>query len=187
MIRRYKYALLILLFLAQIHGALGQQSLTVFVDKGFFRDGGRDLINTWLEQLKRGYSCTVRYDSTGVFKGEGIYLTLTDRDRYRRAPVALRSRGLEACYIRSTTNGVYITANSMDGLQNALYLFLEKLGFRYYFPEPAWHIIPIVKKFPVINEVIEPSFANRQLAMGWGHGNPEMAKRFSFWETANRM
>lgn len=122
-----------------------------------------------------------------MFAGKGIYITLSATDRYKKAPSSLQSKGPEACYIKSSADAVYITANSLDGLQDALSLFLEKVGFRFYFPDPLWYIIPKVSSFPVFEQLAEPSFATRQLQMGWGYGNKKLEDQFLFWQRANRM
>ncbi|TXJ25862.1 MAG: DUF4838 domain-containing protein [Chitinophagaceae bacterium] len=184
---RTKYWVFLFLVLSVLSShAMAQREMTIYLDPGL-PAAGKTMVEEWSHYMEQAYPFRFISNSTDRFSGKGIYVTLTTTDRYKKAPLSLQRKGPEACYIKSSPDAVYFTANSLDGLQDALYLFLEKAGFRFYFPDPLWHIVPRASSFPVFEQLAEPSFATRQLQMGWGYGNKKLENQFMFWQRANRM
>jgi hypothetical protein len=81
----------------------------------------------------------------------------------------LRTMGREGVYIKATNSLVLIEGNSPEALQHAIYFYLEELGFRFYFPNPLWHIIPKRKSLFIDFELLtEPKFQHRRI--WYAHG-----------------
>lgn len=127
-------------------------------------------------------------DSTSRFNGRGIYFTTRARDIFRKYPSKLSSYGDEGIYIKGTATYAYVCANTGEGLRQGIYRYLQQLGFRYYFPNPAWHIKPADRKIYKTFEVLaRPDFAYRKITPGWGYGTSRLAEQYYFWERANGM
>lgn len=127
-------------------------------------------------------------DSINRFNGKGIYFTTRDRDKFRQYPSKLSSYGDEGFYIKSTNAYAYVCANTAEGLRQGMYRYLQQLGFRYYFPNPAWHIKPTSKKIYQSFELLtRPDFAYRKITPGWGYGSDRLAEQYYFWERTNGM
>jgi hypothetical protein len=166
---------------------LHAQQVKVYFDK---RLPGEDknAVYEMVGFLKQASSFSFILDSINRFAGSGIYVTNTSLDVYKKAPSALRSMGNEGIYIQGTDKYLYITANSSLALREALFVYLEKLGFRFYFPDPAWFITPVVKSPLVSFQLLfKPSFASREMFMGYGYGSEKLYKQYLFWQRANRM
>lgn len=143
-----------------------------------------------MEQLRKGspgneFIC----DSVGRFAGKGIYITTTSKDKFRKAPgAALAKLGIEGVYLAGTSQYVYIVGNSDLAAQQGASLYLQRLGYRFYFPNQAWHIIPESKNiFPTFTQLSSPSFAYRHISMGGGYGNDNLKNEFNKWERLNLM
>lgn len=148
----------------------------------------KQVIREMVSQLKQIPGVAIQIDSVSRFTGKGIYFTLTDVDQYSRVPSSFKKTAEEAIYIKSNSESVYSVSNSVVGFSNAVYTWLHKLGFRYYFPDPAWHIIPAkASLFTDFTIEDEPDFAYRSIYMGYGYGSDQLKSRYEFWERANRM
>jgi len=104
-----------------------------------------------------------------LFSGKGILLSYTAKDW----PVEyslLRKKDIEAVIVKSDRKGsVKIIGNSQMAVRNGVFIYLEAIGFRYYFPHPDWYIIPgKINLFPAINYSGEPSFNHRRIWYGYG-------------------
>jgi hypothetical protein len=131
---------------------------------------------------------SIQFDSLNKYRGIGIYFTVAAYDYYRKAPVALKKMGAEGVYVSSGKEGVYAVANSVEGFSNIVFTYLDKIGFRFYFPDPAWHIIPKkLQLFQTFQTTEKPAFQYRNIFMGWGYGSDILKERYLFWERANRM
>ncbi|NQU09415.1 DUF4838 domain-containing protein [bacterium] len=126
--------------------------------------------------------------TTNAFTGRGVYLTTADRDRYRQAPATLADQGPEGIYQRGTRDQVYIVGNTDLALQEGVYLYLERLGFRWYFAHPAWHIVPPTKKLFAAGEVLtRPDYEYRRIWYAYGTHSKQADADMRQWERANRL
>jgi hypothetical protein len=99
----------------------------------------------------------------------------------------LRQSGTEGFWLFSDGKKVNIIGNSALAVQHGIFMYLEKLGFRYYFPHPAWHIIPQKPLlFRSMNVVSQPSFVHRRIWYGYGTGSLTADSNYKFWFRANR-
>ncbi len=167
--------------------AAGQRTVSVFLDPRLpasVKSATREMSTI----LGRSQGLRVQLDSSGRYKGEGIYFTVAGYDYYAKTPASLQKMGPEAVYIQSGREGVYAVANSPEGFSNAVFTYLDKIGFRFYFPDPAWHIVPDKPQLFASFEILEePDYQFRSIFMGWGYGSDLLKDRYLFWERANRM
>lgn len=179
--------LVLFFFLFFIRLSFCQETVTLFLDRGMPKDQ-RDAIEEMCGLLKKAVSVNFEKDSVKSFNGSGIYITTTRTDTYRKTPPELKTMGSEAVYIKSNPASLYISGNSSLGLQHGIFLYLNKLGFRFYFPDSAWFIIPSRKSiFITHSQLAAPDFGHRTISMGWGYGNDQLKNKFLFWQRANLM
>lgn len=106
----------------------------------------------------------------------------------------LEGQGREAYYLRSRGQGqLLIVANTDDGLAFGAYQFLERLGYRFYFPGEKWTVVPRLKDVEISVDVLaRPAFAMRRFAGTGGLGGKlvidpaeSLAARWASWKVAN--
>jgi hypothetical protein len=92
--------------------------------------------------------------TTNAFTGHGVYLTVASQDQVQKAPAKLAKLGPEGIYVRATTSNLYLVANSELAISEGVYVYLEKLGFRWFLPNEAWHIVPQTTNLFVETEIL---------------------------------
>ncbi len=101
----------------------------------------------------------------------------------------------ETYLIYSTgSDRLWIVANHARGLSHGIYDYLERLGCRWYFPNPNWERIPEREDVTLrLDERIAPAFIARGFfgTGGFGPRNPvdpelEMRDRWTDWMRRNR-
>ena len=104
-------------------------------------------------------------------------------------PKALKSFNPEGYYINSSLTRISFVGNSALALQQAIFDYLEQLGFRYFLPGEAWNIIPSLNSpFIQYEKLIQPLFEFRSFANGQGYyRNKKVESDFNFWAKANRL
>jgi len=96
--------------------------------------------------------------------------------------------GPEVFSIISDGKKVSITGNTALGVQHGVFKYLETLGFRYYFPDPVWYIVPFKPSlFKNMNLVSGPSLGHRSIWYGYGTGSLLVDTNYRFWYKANRL
>lgn len=95
----------------------------------------------------------------------------------------------EGFYTRSNDRQVTFVGNTVLALQHAAFDYLEQLGFRYFQPGVAWHIVPTLSSpFIAYEKISQPLYEFRQLANGQGfYRNKKVENDFNFWARANRL
>ncbi len=91
--------------------------------------------------------------------------------------------------ISTDSSGITITGKTTISVMNGVYTLLEKLGYRWYWADPAWHIKPSSLSNIDINEIQEPFFAERGMrfaASEWGQEQGGQQKGIN-WFTRNKM
>lgn len=74
------------------------------------------------------------------------------------------------------------------GLQNAVWDFFYRVGFRHFFPSQAWEIWPSEANLKVRLDAFEsPDFYNRRFAYGAIGTSKENKENFTRWQKRNRM
>jgi len=130
--------------------------------------------------------------SSGKYKKNMIFLGLTKNCKNFSIPSSLENKGLEAVYIKSDRNSIVIIGNSPVAIRHGTYIYLYKLGCRWFFPGKRWTIIPKRKSIYVNYETLqEPDFKNRRIWYGYGTGagekwkSKEVGNNYKIWAEAN--
>jgi len=101
--------------------------------------------------------------------------------------------GVEAYAIRSDEGRIRLLANTDLGVSHAVSRFLELLGCRWFFPGPAWEILPAKKDLAfALNETSRPAIWTRTIWFGrtnqpWEPGDPDGTAAFNEWTRRNRL
>lgn len=163
-----------------------QRIVTVYYDKEL-SGNGKVAVFEFAELIKRS-GISVNVDSIRKFNGNGIYLAQVQSDRYKKYPGSLTKMGAEGFFIQGDRKGVYISANSDLGLQEAAFAYLRQLGYRFYFPDKAWHIIPQLQTACIeYTKLYSPSYQYRAINMSYGEGGAEIRNKHLFWQKANML
>lgn len=136
------------------------------------------------------------------YAGPGILLVRTNMPQAPADAVAkLKGRGREPFIIRGKDPvRLWIIANGDDGLSHGIFCYLEKLGCRWFMPNPHWTIIPGRGDITLrIEELVAPAFKQRSFAGTGGFGpltpyDPQLTpggmlafqQRWYDWERRNR-
>ncbi len=95
--------------------------------------------------------------------------------------------GPEGFIIKSEKDNLWIMGNSETAIQHGIYSFLEKIGCRWYFPDPVWYVIPQKKEIKINIDVKEkPSFAWRNIWYEFGPRTPKLKVDYENWMKYNR-
>ena len=104
------------------------------------------------------------------------------------SPDELKALGPEEVILRTFADGVVLTGRTDLATQHAVYVFLERLGCRWFFPGDAWEEIP--ERETIALEALdvreEPSFRARSIWYGWGTIR-KCALDYRKWVRRNRM
>jgi hypothetical protein len=164
---------------------LYSQQATVYFSAG--ADTLADCFSILKTELHKGNPFNLGQEPQENFKGSGILLS-AEPQRWPQYARGLRGMGIEAVLVKSDGKCVLIIGNSQMAVEHGLFIYLEKLGYRYYFPHPDWYIIPAVKNlFPVFSYTGQPSFDHRRIWYAYGTGSKEYDADYQFWFKANRM
>jgi hypothetical protein len=109
----------------------------------------------------------------GSPQAQGIYLLrAASPDAPADLVAELRTLGPEAYALRARGDGrVWLVANEDAGLVYGAYQLLERLGFRFYFPNERWTITPTLTVADLrVDEVFRPAFRKRRFAGTGGFG-----------------
>lgn len=95
--------------------------------------------------------------------------------------------GPEGVAVCTSRGRLWLLGNSPAGVSHAVHMFLEELGFRWYFPDPVWTVTPHCRDITVqIRKVEQPAFAWRRIWYGWGPRTPQLQKDYDAWMRHNR-
>lgn len=133
------------------------------IDTIYYDPAQDDPINHYLEQaaidLRNNFQelakdLTINTDSKP--SSGSIYLEV-DPDH-----PALINRGNEAFRLYTDNSGVYITGKTALAVRHGAYELLERIGFRWFFKNPIWYIIPDnLVELGNLDFVTEPDFTDR--------------------------
>ena len=112
--------------------------------------------------------------------------TATDFPEEAKA-LGLDALGPEGVAVWTGKGRLWLLGNSPGAVSHAVYIFLEELGFRWYFPDPVWTVTPHLSDVTVqIRKVEQPAFAWRRIWYGWGPRTPQLQKDYDAWMRHNR-
>lgn len=126
---------------------------------------------------------------------QGIFLLRTDApDAPADVVTQLRGLGREPYFLRSVGDGkLLIVANEDAGLVLGMYQVLEDLGYRFYFPNDRWTIVPELRDIErPFDKLVRPAFRMRAFSGTGGLGKNlavdargELKARWETWKVAN--
>lgn len=178
----------ILIILITTVAASAQARVDIFADTQG-NDSLQKLVDIFTDQLKRAVSTQFTIKPTSSYNGRGIWLGLSKSSSATvKAPAKLRTAGIEAFAITADDKTVQVMGNSNAGLSHGVFSYLHTIGYRFYFPNKEWHIIPSNPRlFQKINTVSGPYFYHRRIWYGYGTGSKIADADYAFWVKANRM
>lgn len=145
--------------------------------------------------LKRMTGADFTIEESTEAKGITLGTLAQYPDEALREPLAIRDTydGIEAFVIRSDDGRIRLIGNTDEGATHAAYRFLERLGCRWFFMTPTWHVVPDLPELSFGgNEDSRPQIWSRdiwfdRLAQGGERGDPSARDLFRDWARANRM
>jgi len=117
-----------------------------------------------------------------------LFLQTTEGDKLKiKYPVTLKTFGPEGVYIKGNGKSVQFIGNTALALQQAIYLYLEQLGYRYLLPGEIWNVIPRLSTiYKSITILTRPDFDHRRISNGHGYGGSRKIETdFEAWASAN--
>ncbi len=119
--------------------------------------------------------------------GNEIVLGLKQDFPRRAADFGLDRLGPEGIAVCTAAGRLWLLGNSPQAVRHAVMTFLEKIGFRWYFPDPVWTVTPHLPDLAVRDRLVtEPAFAWRRIWYGWGPRTPKLRKDYDAWMRHNR-
>ena len=187
MIQRLIYIAIIQSGLFGFHVA-AQNKIEIFADvQG--NDTLQKLISGFTNQLKKSQPVNYTIQPTSLFNGKGIFIANTGNANQSQKPSSiLLQSGVEAFSIDANGASVQIVGNSNMAIGHGIFSYLEFLGYRFYFANPDWHIVPVKPNFfQKWNIVSKPAFDHRRIWYGYGTGSKIADDDYNFWVLANRL
>lgn len=183
-----KYYLLHIFFFISIQFALSQNSITLPIYGDFNeQDTIKKAADILQAEINKAKPVTFSWQRQEDFKGYGILLSANPR-KWGTDSKCLKKMGPEAVLVKVSKGSIVILGNSQMAVQHGVFIYLEKLGYRYYFPHPDWYIVPTVQTlFPSFSYACEPSFDHRRIWYAYGTGSAFANDNYDFWYRANRM
>jgi hypothetical protein len=124
-----------------------------------------------------------------TFSGNGfLIITRAKADSLRIAyPSVIKTFGPEGVYIKGDDKSIQIIGNTALALQQAIYIYLQQLGYRYLLPGQIWNVVPDIKSvYKKVNIITQPDFEHRSIANAHGFAsNKKMEREFEIWAAAN--
>jgi hypothetical protein len=153
-------------------------------------DSIRKLTVVLNEQLNKSFPVHIEVKQVKEYDGKGICMVnrLFSGNLKISPSSKLMVMGPEGFSVVADEQSVQIIGNSDMALGHGLFTWLEALGYRYYFANPDWHIIPHkLNLFGIVSIISEPSLDQRKIVYGYGTGSAKADKDFVFWQLANKM
>jgi len=104
-----------------------------------------------------------------------------------RATVHASRFAREDYWLSSRAGGVLLIGQTESGVENAVWDFLHRLGYRQFFPGERWEVVPQRVDLSIDVDVhVSPSYAYRHI--WYGHGPWDYAAEpYTRWRRRNRM
>lgn len=187
MISRFFVGFLLLISLT--HSQVYSQTIVHLFADTEKNDTIQHLADNFIAQLKKAIPADFVVHPVSAFKGGGIVFTTSSKaSSYINPSSTLKRSGVEAFSIQATSSSVVILGNCNMAIGHGIFTYLDKLGYRFYFANPDWHITPSNPKlFFNWSIVSKPAFDHRRIWYGYGTGSPIADKDYNFWVLANRL
>jgi len=99
----------------------------------------------------------------------------------------LAGKGPEAVWIEANSNGVCIVGKTPLAVRHGTYIYLEQLGYRWFFPNEVWHVVPKIMQVAVpFTYCGEPAFKNRRIWYAYGTSSKKCDDDYKRWVECNR-
>ncbi len=144
------------------------------------------------EELQRaiGLVCGVTIPiATRINETGQIVLGLADEFDSVAEALGLPALGPEGVVITTEADPatLWVLANTELGLQHAVYRLLHHIGYRWYFPDPTWTIVPTNEHLTIQIDIREkPAFDHRLIRYGFGSYTPTLHDDYEAWLIHNR-
>ncbi|NOT52801.1 MAG: DUF4838 domain-containing protein, partial [Chitinophagaceae bacterium] len=168
-------------------GASAQNKVEIFADvQG--NDTLSRLVTAFTDQLKKAVTADFVVKPLSQYNGKGIYLGNTTVSNQRVKPSSkLLQSGPEAFSGEANSNTVQLLGNSNMAIGHGIFTYLDFIGFRFYFANQDWHIIPakpnLFQKWSIVSR---PAFDHRRIWYGYGTNSTIADNDYNFWFLANR-
>src|SRR5687768_1168183 len=170
-----------------------QAQVNVFTRTGTGNDSLKIAAKTLFQELSRSGQQLGTFEIRGLneFSGKGFLMVeRTDAENSGISfPAALKKMGPEGIWIKANERSATIIGNSSLAVTEAVYIYLEQLGFRYFLPGDTWTIVPSLNSvYKKLDILIEPHYEFRTIANGHAYLNLARPKEeYDNWYRANRM
>lgn len=165
-----------------------QNKIEIFADTQD-NDTLQQLVTAFTTQLKKSTAATFVTRPASQYSGKGIYLNNSTRTNQPvKSSSKLLQSGVEAFSGEANSNTVQIIGNSNMAIGHGIFTYLDLIGYRFYFANPDWHIIPDKPNlFPKWSIVSRPAFDHRRIWYGYGTGSTIADNDYNFWVMSNRL
>jgi hypothetical protein len=163
------------------------QSVVIYADVES-SDTLKKMVSILSTELKKSQRITIANASADSYAGNGIYISCVTKEKQKLAPNAvLRKAGIEAYSINADGKSVQILGNSDMAVGHGIFAWLESLGYRYYFANPDWYIVPVkLDVYARLSVTSKPAFDHRKIWYGYGTGSEKANNDYFFWMLANK-
>lgn len=134
------------------------------IDKIYYNPAQDDTINKFMQQAANELKTNLGNVSktltiTSSKPAIGIFL-INDSNHPQ-----LAGKGDEAFWLYTNNSGIYVIGKTPIAVREGAYTLLDKLGFRWFFKHPAWWVKPDTLIDLDLNEVQEPFYFRRLIAI----------------------
>ncbi len=152
-------------------------------------DSLQKLVTIFTGQLSKSSGNKFIIQPAALYKGKGIYIATTSAGSQQvKASSQLVNGGIETFSVNANEQTVQILGKCNMAVGHGIFSYLEFIGYRYYFANPDWHIIPtdprLFRKWSVVSA---PSFYHRRIWYGYGTGSKIADEDYNFWVLANKL
>jgi Domain of unknown function (DUF4838) len=168
----------------------GQFTATIYADAQT-GDSTDSVVKLLAAELQKAGISKVIINKSTLFAQKGFLLLKTSEAEKNNIafPLKLKSFGPEGVSIKANEKSAIIIGNSALALQQAVFIYLEQLGFSYLLPGELWQIIPKLNNvYKKVDILTQPDYEYRWIANGHGYfGSAKIENEFNFWAKANRL
>jgi hypothetical protein len=182
----HKKSILSFILCAYLIPCLSQNRVEVYADT-LKNDSIKKLVRILTDQINKSQQRQWIILPVSAYKGNGVYIASSTGSQAIKPSAELLKAGIEGFSINGKSNTVQIIGNSNMAVGHGIFTYLFNLGYRYYFANTDWHIVPSnVALFKTMNQVSKPSFSLRRIWYGYGTGSPVADADYNFWMQANK-
>ncbi|MFA4029681.1 MAG: hypothetical protein GDYSWBUE_000975 [Candidatus Fervidibacterota bacterium] len=119
--------------------------------------------------------------------GDAVWLSLSSDAPNLAKAHKTAELGDEGFAVVTLGKRTYVLANTPLGIRHGVYALLEHIGFRWFFPDPIWTIVPKLKSVTLkMSERQKPAFAYRRIWYEWGATTKRLRENYEAWMERNR-